>query len=202
MQASAKRRYYQNQAPRRLSATSAAHHSEFLRTGRIDRTAPTWDRETKRYLSFEEVAERTNRKLVRAGETTHERLNAFHEAIRFPKVIFSRAFEEIPHLGYCHVTTASTRFAQRGPVHWSFYIANFSSDISESYPFFENIRSGNVRMYFAVAYEKAAGDTLRIDRSMRKDCLLFRTANPREAMKNLLLLGAPSQSLRTMIKKL
>ena len=201
MQASAKRRYYQKAAPRRPSPTSVAPHSEFLRTGKIER-GPTWDRDTKRYITFEDVAESTNRKLVRAGETTHERINGFHKAIRFPKVIFSRVFEDIPHLGYCHVTTSSTRFKQRGPVHWSFYIANFSSDISESYPFFENIRISSARMYFAVAYEKAAGDTLRIDRSLRKDGLLFRTDDPREAMKNHLLLGAPNQPLRTMIEKL
>ncbi|CAD7052940.1 hypothetical protein REJC140_01927 [Pseudorhizobium endolithicum] len=203
MQASEKLRYYQANPPRRLPSISAAPHSEFLRTGRIARPAPPWAGVGgKRYLTREEVAERTGRKLTRAGETTHQRINAFHEAIRFPKLIFYRVFDEIPHLGYCHVTTSTTSFGQRGPIHWSFYIANFSSDISETYPFFENIRSGYSRMYFAVAYEKAPGETLRIDRSLRKDGLLFRTDDPHEAMKNVLLLGARNQSIRAMIKKL
>ena len=202
MQANEKLRYYQANPPKRLPSISIAPHSEFLRTGRIARPAPRWTGSGKHYLTFEEVAERTGRKLTTAGETTHRRINAFHEAIRLPKVIFYRVFDDIPHLGYCHVTASTTPFGQRGPVHWSFYIANFSSDISETYPFFENIRSEYSRMYFAVAYEKAPGETLRIDRSLRKDGLLFRTDDPHEAMKNVLLLGAPNQSVRAMIKKL
>lgn len=117
-------------------------------------------------------------------------------------MIFHRVFDEIPHLGYCHVTTTSTSIEGRGLVHWSFYMANFSSEISEAYPFFENIRRSHSRMYFAVAFKKAPGETLQIDRSLRKDGLLFRTHDPRQAMKNVLMLGARDDGLRASIKKL
>lgn len=195
-----KLRYYQTASgPPRVSI---APHSEFLRTGRIIRTPSSWLPKEKRYLTVEEVAERTGRTLTAAGETTLRRINSFHRAIRFPKAIFYRVFEEIPHLGYCHVTTATTPFGARGDVNWSFYIANFSSGISETYPFFERIRSGYARMYFAVAHEKAPGDTLRIDRSMRKDGILFRTGDPHEAMKNILMLGAPNEAVRALVRNL
>jgi hypothetical protein len=203
VQATGKLRYYQSNPPKLPPPLGLAPHSELLRTGRIARAStPSWRPGEKRYLTVEEVVERTGRRLAKAGETTHQRINSFHRAIQFPKMIFSRVFDEIPHLGYCHVTTASTPIKDRGLVHWSFYMANFSSEISEAYPFFENIRHSHARMYFAVAFEKAPGETLRIDRSLRKDGLLFRTHDPRQAMKNVLMLGAQDDSLRASIKKL
>lgn len=152
-------------------------------------------------MSAGEVAERTGEKLVKAGETTHQRINSFHPDIQFPKVIFYRVFEDIPHLGYCHVTTTSTSVDTQKQVRWSFYIANFSSEIGETYPFFKQVKREYSRMYFAVALEKAHGDILRIDRSFRKDGLLFRTNDPNEAMRNVLMLGAPDNALRALIKK-
>lgn len=203
MQATGKLRYYQSDPGVLPAPLSLAPHSEFLRTGRIARAfGPDWRPGKKRYLTVEEVAEHTGRRLTRAGETTHQRINSFHQTIQFPKMIFFRVFDEIPHLGYCHVTTASTPTENHGLVHWSFYIANFSSRISETYPFFENIHRGYARMYFAVAFEKAPGDTLRIDRSLRRDGLLFQTHDPHRAMKNVLLLGAQDDGLRTRIKNL
>jgi hypothetical protein len=193
-----KLRYYETSSSDMRRGMGIAPHSEFLRTGRIQR--PEWVQPTRRRLSVEEVAERTGRILTHAGETTLDRINGFHRAIRFPKAIFYRVFDEIPHLGYCHVTTASTSFAAREKVNWSFYIANFTSDISETYPFFERIQGRRGRMYFAVAFEKAPGDTFRIDRSIRKNGLLFRTDDPQEALRNVLMLGAPTGALRALVK--
>ncbi|MFN7102462.1 MAG: DUF6656 family protein [Pseudorhizobium sp.] len=199
---SGKLRYYATTPPATRWSRSVAPHSEFLRTGKIARPTPPAASSERRYLTPQEVAERTDRILAAAGLTTHTRLNSVHQAIQFPKVIFSRVFEDIPHLGYCHVTTASTSFDARARINWSFYIANFASEISETYPFFEHIRSGSGRMYFAVAFEKAPGDTFRIDRSLRKNGLLFRTGDAQEAMKNVLLLGAPNAAVRAEVKKL
>jgi hypothetical protein len=51
-----------------------AVHSEFLRTGRIIRNSTAnWLAEERRYLSYDEVAEKTARKLQAAGEKTHDR---------------------------------------------------------------------------------------------------------------------------------
>lgn len=202
MPTSGKLRYYAKTTTDSRWTTSVAPHSEFLRTGTIARPAPPAPPSERRYLTPQEVAERTERILAAAGLTTHVRLNSVHQAIQFPKAIFSRVFEDIPHLGYCHVTTASTSFDTRERVNWSFYIANFASKISETYPFFEHIRSGSGRMYFAVAFEKAPGDTFRIDRSLRKNGLLFRTGDPQQAMKNVLMLGAPNAAVRAEVKKL
>lgn len=202
MPTSGKLRYYATTPTDSRWTTSVAPHSEFLRTGKIARPAPPARPSERRYLTPQEVAKRTDQILSAAGLTTHVRLNSFHQAIQFPKVIFSRVFEDIPHLGYCHVTTASTSFDARARVNWSFYIANFASDISETYPFFEHIRSSTGRMYFAVAFEKAPGDTFRIDRSLRKNGLLFRTGDPQQAMKNVLMLGAPNAAVRAEVKKL
>ena len=58
--------------------------SEFLRTGRIDRNRPNWDIVRKRYLSYEEVAERTGKYLDFVGDKTHERLNNFHNKPLLP----------------------------------------------------------------------------------------------------------------------
>ena len=199
MSTGGKLRYFETNSPARNRPSNLTPHSDFLRTGRIIR--PLAERQTaKRYLTPEEVAERTGRILTLAGETTLTRINSFHQSIRFPKAIFYRVFEEIPHLGYCHVTTASTSFNAKERINWSFYLANFTSDISETYPFFERIRSGNGRMYFAVAFEKAPGDTFRIDRSMRKNGLLFRTVDPQEALRNVLMLGAPNDAVRAIVK--
>ncbi len=63
----------------------AASHSEFLRTGRITRERAHWLAEERRYLTHQEVAERTANKLRNAGEKTHDRLNSFHQSIRFPR---------------------------------------------------------------------------------------------------------------------
>jgi hypothetical protein len=177
-------------------------HSEFLRTGKISRPRPPALPDERRYLSHEEVAEQTGRKLEAAGETTHARLNNFHRLITLPKLIFHRTLDGSPHLGYCHVTAARTFFAADNMVSWSFYIANFSSDIGDEEEFFSRINPTSSRMYFAVAVEGEAGEGAKIDRRFRKNGLLFRTGDPREAMRNVLMLGAPDAAVRDIIKKL
>lgn len=179
----------------------AAAHSEFLRTGRISRQRGDWLPLERRYLTYEEVAERTGRKLETAGETTHERLNAVHRDLRFPKVLFHRTFPERPHLGYCHVTAASTYMAHR-PVSWSFYICNFFSQIGEAEQFFERINPDTSRMYFAVAVENQPGEKMRINRAVRGNGVLFQTSDPQEALRNVLLLGAPDDAFRAILRKL
>ncbi|HZG27207.1 hypothetical protein SAMN05421890_1735 [Ensifer adhaerens] len=181
----------------------AAVHSEFLRTGRILRAQDTWIEEEKRYLTYQEVAAITGKRLERAGETTHERLNAFHRAIQFPKLIFHRTLAAAPHLGYCHVTASKTKFAEYDDVTWGFYIANFLADIGTSGNFFEHINPRQGRMYFAVAMAAdKSGDKakLAINTAIRGNGLLFRTNDPKQAMKNVLMLGARNEQLRAIIR--
>ncbi|HWU64019.1 MAG TPA: DUF6656 family protein [Ensifer sp.] len=180
-----------------------AVHSEFLRTGRIIRPGDTWVEEEKRYLTYQEVAAITGKRLERAGETTHERLNGFHRAIQFPKLIFHRTLAAAPHLGYCHVTASKTKFAEYDDVTWGFYIANFLADIGTSESFFEHINPRQGRMYFAVAMATdKSGDKpkLAINTAVRGNGLLFRTHDPKQAMKNVLMLGARSEQLRAIIR--
>lgn len=180
-----------------------AAHSEFLRTGRISRRREDWVAEERRYLTHEEVAERTGRKLEAAGETTHERINAFHRSIRFPKLIFHRTLENQPHLGYCHVTSARTSFARFADVKWAFYLTNFFADIGGTEQFFERIRPDFSRMYFAVAIQPDRDSrSMAIDRSVRDNGVLFRTRDPKEALKNVLMLGARDVELRKIIAAL
>lgn len=180
-----------------------AVHSEFLRTGRISRRRDDWLKDERRYLTYEEVAEKTGRKLQTAATTTHDRINGFHRSIQFPKLIFHHTLANSPHLGYCHVTASRTNFAQYADVKWSFYIANFFSDIGDSEQFFEKIQPQYSRMYFAVAIEPdKALKTLKIDRSIRDNGLLFRTHDPKQALKNVLKLGAATPQLRAAIDRL
>lgn len=185
-----------------LPQSKKASHSEFLRTGRISRDKGDWLPDERRYLTYEEVAERTEKKLTAAGETTHERLNNAHRLIRFPKIIFSKALDERPHLGYCHVTTAKTRFDRSRPIVWSFYICNFMADIGDSDEFFQHIRTDYSRMYIAVALQPVPDGRMEIDRSIRGNGLLFKTNDPAEALKNVLMLGAPDETVREIIRKL
>jgi hypothetical protein len=194
-----KLRYFDKGDRKKASQLPAAVHSEFLRTGRISRGG--WIEEEKRYLTYEEVAEITGRKLERAGEKTHERLNSFHRDIRFPKLIFHRTLATAPHLGYCHVTASKTDFAEYNNVSWGFYIANFFSEIGTGEAFFEHIDMRLTRMYFAIAMEKPSPDApkLAINRNVRGNGLLFRTGDPKKALKNVLLLGAKNEKLRAII---
>ncbi|MCJ7996223.1 hypothetical protein J5N58_17530 [Rhizobium cremeum] len=183
--------------------TSRAVHTEFLRTGRILRRREDWLPEEKRYLTYEEVAERTGRRLEAAGEATHSRINGFHRSIQFPKLIFHRTLENSPHLGYCHVTAARTNFAKYADVKWAFYIANFFAEMGEGEQFFEQIRTNYSRMYFAVAIQPdQSTKSMAIDRSIRENGLLFRTHDPKEALKNVLMLGARDADLRKIIARL
>lgn len=197
-------RYYEVNRPRSgvLPPSNATAHSEFLRTGKISRPRPLWIPDERRYLTHDEVAQKTGRKLEAAGETTHSRINSFHKSINLPKMIFHRTLDGSPHLGYCHVTAARTSFSREALVNWSFYIANFSSEIGEDEAFFARINAKNTRMYFAVAFEGDAREPLRIDRRQRKNGLLFKTGDSREAMRNVLMLGAPDAAIREIIKRL
>ena len=209
----AKLRYYDT-SPRPtgepMSATAA--HSEFLRTGRITRDKVHWVREERRYLTYEEVADATARKLQTAAEKTHDRLNNFHKSIQFPKIIFHRTLAETPHLGYCHVTAARTHFARYSEVNWAFYIANFYADIGGEEDAFVRIDPRHTRMYFAIAIEPdatapGAGQPstepkLKIDRKVRGNGVLFRTTDPQVAIRNVLLLGARNEQLRDIIRQL
>jgi hypothetical protein len=198
-----KLRYFAASKNDKTALPGKAAHTEFLRTGRISRHRDDWMPEQKRYLTYEEVAERTGKRLEAAADTTHTRINSFHRSIQFPKIIFHRTLTDSPHLGYCHVTAARTNFAQYADVRWAFYIANFFSEIGESDAFFEQIRQNYSRMYFAVAVKPEA-DTkaMAIDRSIRDNGLLFRTHDPKQALRNVLMLGARDAELRKIIAKL
>lgn len=203
MNTKAKLRYFEAQVPKPpVANVKTAAHSEFLRTGRISRHKNDWLPDEKRYLTYAEVAARTEKKLTSAGEKTHERINGFHKSIRFPKVLFSRSLEERPHLGYCHVTSARTVFGKTLPIDWSFYICNFVSEIGVEEDFFQHIRTDYGRMYFAVAIEAEEEGGTRINRKVRGNGLLFRTSDPNEALRNVLMLGARDDTLRDIIKTL
>ncbi|TCL75879.1 DUF6656 family protein [Rhizobium sp. BK251] len=212
----ARLRYYDasNQVPP-PAATAATIHSEFLRTGKITRAKENELAGGRRYLSHEAVAELTGRKLRAAGEKTVERLNGFHDSIRFPKLIFHRTLRGSPHLGYCHVTAARTRFAQYEGVNWAFYIANFYAEIGDNDNFFEQFNPKYSRMYFAVAMTpsedsaeaEAESDApsrpkMVIDRNIRGNGVLFHTHDPQVAIRNVLLLGARHEQLRDIIRQL
>jgi hypothetical protein len=195
-------RYYDAVAFKRANPPRSAVHTEFLRTGRIDRSI-AWSPSEKRYLSYEEVAERTGRKLERAGDITHERINGFHRSIRFPKLVFHRTLAETPHLGYCHITVANSHFAEFENVQWAFYMANFLAEIGDEEQFFAGISRKPGRMYFAVAIAPAEEEgRLRIDRTVRNNGVIFRTDDPKLAMKNVLMLGAHDEALRKVIQAL
>lgn len=195
-------RYYDAVAYKRANQPKPAVHTEFLRTGRIDRNLP-WSPSEKRYLTYQEVAERTGRKLENAGNVTHDRINGFHQSIRFPKLIFHRTLAQTPHLGYCHITVANSRFAEFENVQWAFYMANFFAEIGEEEQFFADISKTANRMYFAVAITPAEEEgRLQIDRKVRGNGVLFRTDDPKLAMKNVLMLGARNEALRKIIRAL
>jgi hypothetical protein len=176
---------------------------DFLRNGQIDRNRPNWEPVERRYLSYEEVAERTGKFLAKTGERTHEKLNSFHRSIRFPKVLFHRTLKGTPHLGYCHVTAAKTDFAEFSDVRWAFYIANFYADIATDALMFEKIDMRARRMYFAVAMEQNEDSKrLVVNRSIRGDGLLFQTEDPKAALKNVLMLGARHDTVRKIIRAL
>ena len=188
-----------------VAAPKQARQSEFLRTGRIDRNRPNWSATEKRYLSYEEVAERTGKFLTASGERTHERLNGFHKSIQFPKLVFHRTLAGTPHLGYCHVTASKSKFAEFDDVKWAFYIANFFADIGADDLRFERVNMRAERMYFAIAVERegdGATRKLAINRKVRGNGLLFRTDDPKTALKNVLLLGAKHEALRKIIRAL
>lgn len=191
-------RYFETETRKKILQP---RESEFLRTGRIDRNRPNWDSIQKRHLSYEEVAERTGKVLAFAGEKTHERLNNFHRSIKFPKVVFHRTLKGTPHLGYCHVTLSKSKFAEFEEVNWAFYIANFFADIAAEELAFEKINMRASRMYFAIAVEKdEAQHKLAINKNVRGDGILFRTDDPKAAMKNVLMLGAKHDTLRRIIR--
>ncbi|OCJ17868.1 hypothetical protein A6U87_02780 [Rhizobium sp. AC44/96] len=181
-----------------------AAHSEFLRTGKITRHRAHWLAAERRYLTHDEVAEATGRKLQTAGVKTHQNINGFHRSIQFPKMVFHRTLKDSPHLGYCHVTAARTKFAQYEDVSWAFYIANFYADIGDNDNFFERIDVQYSRMYFAVAIRPGehTAEKMTIDRTVRGNGLLFRTHDPQIAIKNVLLLGARNEQLREIIRQL
>lgn len=187
----------------KVVAPKQAIHSEFLRTGRIDRNRPNWSATEKRYLSYEEVADRTGKVLVTAGGRTHERLNGFHKSIQFPNLVFHRTLSGTPHLGYCHVTAAKSKFAEFDDIRWAFYIANFFADIAPVDMKFERVNMRAERMYFAIAVERDDDSRkLAINRKVRGNGLLFRTDDPKTALKNVLLLGAKNEVLRKVIRAL
>lgn len=193
-------RYYDAVAYKRANPPKAAVHTQFLRTGRIDRDV-SWSPSEKRYLSYQEVAERTGRKLERAGSVTHDRINGFHETIQFPKLIFHRTLAQTPHLGYCHITVANSRFAEFENVQWAFYMTNFLAEIGHGEQFFAGISKKPGRMYFAIAITPTEEEgRLTIDRKVRGNGVIFRTDDPKLAMKNVLMLGARNEPLRKIIR--
>lgn len=195
-------RYFDAKAAKAAPARTKTAHSDFLRTGKIARYEEKWVPKEPRYLSHEEVAAITGRKLQAAGEITHSRLDSFHKSIRFPKMVFHRTIEASPHLGYCHVTASRTSFDARTPVLFSFYFANFFSELCGDENFFENIDQRQSRMYFAIAMDMAGDKTVQINKAIHRDGLLFRTSDPKVALKNVLMLGTRSNEMRKFVQSL
>lgn len=196
-------RYYAAKTKGQALAPGMAVHTNFLRTGRIIRHAEDWVEEERRYLTEEEVAERTGTRLENAGKKTHQRLNSFHKGIRFPELIFHKTLAALPHLGYVHVTASKADIGDYKDVTWGFYISNFSAEISGDEQFFNRIRPGYSRMYFAMAMKSQEdGETRRqvINRDVRENGVLFRTADPKTALKNVLMLGARNAELRKIVE--
>lgn len=138
-----------------------------------------------------------------AGEKTHERLNGFHKSIQFPKLVFHKTLANKPHLGYCHVTAARTKFAEFDDVRWAFYIANFSAEMGTDETFFDAIDIRQSRMYFAVAVDLDETEKkLVVDKRVRGNGILFSTQDPETAMKNVLQMGAKHDALRKIIQAL
>lgn len=201
----AKLRYFDTtQTTEEPESAAAAPHSEFLRTGKITRNRSHWLAAERRYLTHDEVAETTGRRLQTAGEKTHQHINGFHRAIQFPKMVFHRTLKDSPHLGYCHVTASRTKFAHYEDVSWAFYIANFYADIGDNDNFFQHIDVQYSRMYFAVAIRPGehTAERMTIDRNVRGNGVLFRTHDPQVAIRNVLLLGARNEQLREIIRQL
>lgn len=195
-------KYYDTQAFKPVPIVSKTMHSEFLRTGRIKRFEDRWLPRHKRYYSPVEVAEITGRRLMETGERAHSKLNNVHPSIKFPPMVYHRIINAMPHLGYCHVTAARSRIDHISDVLWSFYFCNFSADIGGDGHFFENIDHNFSRMYFAVAVDRQEKTGPKINRSIRKDGILFKTRDPKEAMMNVLMLGAKNSELRRIIASL
>ncbi len=200
MQKATRIRYFDAGRPLAAPIRSNTAHSDFLRTGRISRYEERFLPDERIYYSHDEVAAITGRKLEAAADATHDRLNGFHESIRFPRMIFHHLLDDRPHLGYCHVTAAKTSFDARRHVLWSFYFANFFAELSGTENFFENIDARYSRMYFAVAITALAGKGIAVDTSFHRGGLLFQTHDPRVALKNVLTLGARSDEMRSLIK--
>jgi len=215
-------RYYAAKGKEQAFVPEKAVHTNFLRTGRIARPEE-WVEEERRFLTQEEVAERTGIRLENAGKKTHQRLNRFHTDIKFPKIIFHKTLAAAPHLGYVHVTASRSDFAEYKNINWGFYIANFTAEISPDIApepatgieageaadstagahFFHHVKPGYSRMYFAVAMKsELEGETRRqvINRDVRDNGVLFRTADPKTALKNVLLLGAKTAELRKIVE--
>ncbi len=196
-------RYYAAKSKGQALVPAKAVHTNFLRTGRIARDAEDWVEEERRYLTDEEVAARTGMRLESAGKKTHQRLNRFHKGIRFPEIIFHKTLATLPHLGYVHVTASKASFADYKDVTWGFYIANFSAEITADEHFFNLINPSYARMYFAVAMKNPEdGETRKqvIDRDFRDNGVVFRTADPKTALKNVLMLGAKNIELRKIVE--
>ncbi len=201
-----KLRYFTKSSKSTALVPAKAVHTNFLRTGRIARRQEEWLEEEKRYLTYEEVAERTGARLETAGKTTHERLNSFHHEIKFPEIIFHRTLATAPHLGYVHVTAAKTSFADFKNVSWGFYIANFVASVGGEDGFFKSVdpRTKNGRMYFAVAMKKekdeeAGTERLQVNRDVRGNGLLFCTSDPTSAFKSVLMMGAKDDAMRKIV---
>lgn len=199
-----KLRYFAADGLKEAMKAPVSVHSEFLRTGRIFRGKERWDLIEKRYMTLEEVAERTGRILQAAGERAHARINGVHETIKFPKIIFHRTLDRRPHLGYCHVTASNTRLMNDETFKWAFYIANFHSEIDEGLKFVGKLDNSVSRMYFAVAMnnDEEVPTRMVVDRHLKPDGILFRTHDPKVALKNVLMLGTNDPKLRAKIRNL
>ena len=200
-------RYYAAKATGKDLVPVKVSHTTFLRTGLVAPIAENWVKGERRFLSPEEVAERTGIQLENTGKKTHQRLNNFHKSLSFPKIIFHKTLAAAPHLGYVHVTASKTDFAEYKDVSWAFYIANFSAeitaDITADEQFFNRISPGYSRMYFAMAMKDSEDGKTRqqvINRDVRDNGVLFKTGDPKTAFKNVLLLRAKSAELRKIIE--
>ncbi|MEM5491797.1 DUF6656 family protein [Hoeflea sp. AS16] len=81
-------------------------------------------------------------------------------------------------------------------------VADGSDDTPAGEQFFHRVEPGYSRMYFAVAMKDGKDGTSRqqvINRDVRENGVLFRTTDPKTALKNVLMLGARNAELRKIV---
>jgi hypothetical protein len=134
-------------------------------------------------LTAQEVVHKTRTGMGLQAEAYWKSLREHRPDLNFERFEMVKILDEVPHLAYSAITRGRYLDAQRNPVNWIFYFANFNATFGGGEALFINLPKHYGVTFFALAMAVGPDNQVSgLERRRGRNGVLFSTQDPDAAM--------------------